>query len=76
MARYFFHIRDASVVIPDDEGIELRDMHAARIEARQSAVDLGTAQMRLGQGIDRHAIEIADCHGKVLETVPVRSFLN
>lgn len=32
MPRYFFHISD-TVVAPDDEGVELPDLHAARVEA-------------------------------------------
>jgi hypothetical protein len=76
MTRYYFHIRDELVVIPDDEGLDLLDMHAARIEARLSALDLGMAEIRKGCGVDRRAIEIADRKGKILETVPIRAFLH
>jgi len=76
MTRYFFHIREAAIVIPDEEGLELQDIQAARIEARRSAYDLGTAEFRRGCGVERRAIEIADRDGNVLETLPLRAFLN
>ena len=76
MARYYFHIRDERVFIPDDEGLDLLDMHAARIEARLSARDLGMAEIGKSCLGDRRAIEISDRSGKVLETVAIRTFLN
>lgn len=40
MARYFFHLRDGDTLLPDDEGIELRDLEDARSYAIESARQL------------------------------------
>jgi uncharacterized protein DUF6894 len=40
MPRYYFHIRDGDTFILDDEGFELADMEAVKIEAFRSAMDL------------------------------------
>jgi uncharacterized protein DUF6894 len=38
--RFFFHIRDGGVLVPDDEGMELSDMRAAHAQAVLSSNDL------------------------------------
>jgi hypothetical protein len=76
MTRYYFHIRSAGQITPDEEGIELPGMIEARLEARLSAGDLAMAAMRGGHGVDGSEIEIADGRGKVLAAIAVRSSLN
>jgi hypothetical protein len=46
MSRYFFHIRDGLILVPDEEGMECRDMRAVEDEARASARDLGEEALR------------------------------
>lgn len=40
MLRYYFDIRDGDELIPDEEGMELRDLRAAEIEAAQSLLGM------------------------------------
>jgi hypothetical protein len=58
MALYFFHIRSAGVRIPDDEGVHLRDLHAAHDELLASAQDLAVADMSAGRNVADDAIEM------------------
>lgn len=74
--RYHFHIRDSGDLIRDDEGSELPDIAAARQEARASACDLVTEDLRSRLCVQDRQIEIADASGRVLETLPLRSVLN
>ena len=76
MSRYYFHIRHEGALIPDDEGIELRDIHAARVELLASAEDLAMADMRAGRGIGSQIIEIEDSAGLLLDSMSVRRILH
>lgn len=40
MPRFYFDIRDGSYLAPDEEGVDLVDLHAAKIEAVHSLADL------------------------------------
>ncbi len=66
MIRYYFHIRDGWTVIRDEEGLECRDLEAAKIEAYFSARDL-TGSWHCGAC----AVEIQDHAGNVLASVKV-----
>ena len=66
MARYYFHICDRGVVIPDEEGMELPNIEAALLEARLSARDLALADIGGGHTASLSTIEIADADGNVL----------
>ncbi len=69
--RYFFHVRDRQGLIRDEEGTELRDLAAARLEAFLSARDFAMEDLRRGGPVLLRQIEIADRSGKVLSTMPV-----
>lgn len=73
---YFFHIRTDGASIPDEEGLDLLDLSAAREEMRASAVDLAKAALRAGSCVGERILELADEWGNVIETLPVRSVLN
>jgi hypothetical protein len=73
--RYYFHIQDQGMVIPDEEGAEMSGIAQARIEARASALDLAINDLREGCAIDDRRIAIADENGTVLETVSVREVI-
>jgi hypothetical protein len=45
MSRYFFHIRDGEFLVPDEEGMECRNMRAVNDEARASARDIANAAL-------------------------------
>ena len=76
MARFYFHIRNASHLTLDEEGMDLAGIVEARIEARLSAGDLAMAAMRGGHGVNGGEIEIADERGTVLGACAVRALLN
>ncbi len=75
MSIFYFHIRAGSVRIPDDEGMELRDLGAAQVELRASAQDLAMACIRSGAGVDARVVELEDEEGKILDALPIRSVL-
>jgi hypothetical protein len=60
MSRYFFHIRDGLIFVPDEEGMELRTMMAVEEEARASAQDTVNAALRARAAAVPASIEIED----------------
>jgi hypothetical protein len=70
MPQFYFHIREQGQLIPDEDGMMLRDLEAARQEALKSCLDL--VRNRLHHRVDELRIEIADGGGKVIESVNVR----
>ena len=75
MARYYFHIRDHAALIPDDEGMELSGLPAARAEAVLSVNDLVLADIRSGH-VSSTAVEISDRCGHMIDALPVRRVLH
>jgi hypothetical protein len=72
MTRFYFHIREGLRLIPDEEGLDLPNMAAARLEAEASAVDLARAAARYATCGSASAIEITDDSGRCLDWVEVR----
>jgi hypothetical protein len=72
MARYYFHIRDGLRIIPDDEGMDLPNIAAARFEAQASADDLAFAAIQSATSSSASAVEITDACGNCLEWFEVR----
>jgi hypothetical protein len=70
--RYFFNVRDAVGMIPDEEGSDLSGIMAARLEAVDSARDFAMDDLRCGNPVQARSIEITDQDGAILETVLVR----
>ena len=68
MARYFFHLYD-STQTPDDDGIELANMTAARDHATRGLRDTVGHQAFDGILHMNQRIEIADHGGQVLGIV-------
>jgi len=64
-------VRDIRGVVRDDEGSELRDLAAARLEAFLSARDFAIEDIKRGGPVMLRQIEIADSDGNVLGTMPV-----
>jgi hypothetical protein len=62
MSRYFFHIRDGLVFVPDEEGMECRTMAAVLDEARASARDLASEALWSSES-PLASIEIEDEEG-------------
>jgi hypothetical protein len=63
--RYFFHVYD-DVIAHDEEGLELPNEEAARLQALIGARDLIAAQVKHGYLIRSHWIDVADEEGQVL----------
>lgn len=72
MPRYHFHVHD-DVDAPDEEGIELADLDAARSAAVAGAIELMCALLRSeGRIALHHRIDIENDTGAVLATVQFR----
>lgn len=75
MSRYFFHIRDGLVFVPDEEGLECRDMQAVQDEARASARDMVNAALH-GRPSLPAAIEIEDERGNHVPQTLSRNWMH
>ena len=65
MPRYFFSIYD-DVIAVDEEGLELPNEAAARLQALIGARDIIAAQVKHGYFVRSHWIDVADEKGQVL----------
>ena len=52
MTRYFFDIRVHTGTDPDDEGLELRDVRAAKVEAAHALADIARDAVQSDNGHD------------------------
>lgn len=76
MATYFFHIRDADVLMEDPDGSDLADIAAAIAEAKEGARSLIAEKIRLGQVVQPGSIEITSPDGQLLQVVTFREVLH
>lgn len=73
MSRYFFHIRDGQILVPDEEGMECRNLLAAQEEAWASAIDMKDAALRSYSARPAASVEIEDELGNTVHgTAPAR----
>jgi hypothetical protein len=72
MPHYFFHILDHGNVILDEEGMELVDLEAARLEAVVSAQAMLMDASADSEDISHQVIEVSDRAGRVLAKVALR----
>jgi len=76
MGRYYFHLRlDDDRIIADQEGTDLPDTVAARLEALAAARQLLADAIKSGSEHFPKAFVIADAEGHELETVPLAAAL-
>jgi hypothetical protein len=75
MGRFYFHIREAGRLIPDDEGTDLPDFPAARREALLSARELLAEAIKKDKPEVPDAFVIADEVGHTLETLSLNEIL-
>jgi nitrous oxidase accessory protein NosD len=69
MPRFYFHLLN-DIDAPDDEGVELPDMEAARAHAvRQARVTFAETAKDQGKVVLHHRIDIENEEGAVLDTV-------
>ena len=69
MTRYHFNIHNGVGLVPDEEGLELTDLSAARSQAIDGIRSVISDEARRGFVDLSGAIEIADDEGNVLEVV-------
>jgi hypothetical protein len=75
MPRYFFHVREGSVLHRDTEGEELADAEAARREAINSSREMLGERLLHGGSLNSRTIEIADETGHIVDEVNSRDVL-
>jgi hypothetical protein len=75
MPRYFFHVREGSLLSKDQEGQELSDAEAARHEAVCSSREMLGERLLHGGSLDHRSIEIADETGHIVDVVNSRDVL-
>ena len=75
MSRYFFHVREGSVLHRDTEGQELPDVEAARLEAISSSREMLGERLLHGGSLNNRTIEIADETGHVVDVVTMSDIL-
>ena len=71
MPRYFFHVYD-DVIAHDEEGVELPNVAAARLNALIGARDIIAEQVKRGYFVLSHWIDIVDMQGEPVMTVTFR----
>jgi hypothetical protein len=69
--RFYFHVYD-DVIAQDEEGMELPNLAAARLNAIRGARDLIAEQVRHGHFVLSHWIDVVDEQGEKVLTVTFR----
>lgn len=72
MPHFYFHIREQGHLIPDEEGMNLRDLKEAKREALESCLDLVRNRVHGHHRVDGLRIEIVDAGGTIVDSVNVR----
>jgi hypothetical protein len=69
MALYYFDLHDGDEIVPDEEGMELRDLAAVQEEAARALAGLSWDAVRNFTGTQSHrmAIEVRDDAGPVMQ---------
>ena len=75
MGRFYFHLKSAGVVIPDEEGQDLPSLSVAQREALSSARDLLANAIKAGRSELPESFVIADEEGRVLDTIQLATVL-
>jgi hypothetical protein len=72
MPHFFFHLYDGTLTAPDEEGLELSGLDAARKEAIRGARSIISDDVLKGCVDLSGRIEIAGEDGRILLTLPFR----
>jgi hypothetical protein len=72
MPRYFFHIKDKAKTIRDEEGMELQDLDAVLVEARESARQIMSERVLEGHEPDGRVFVVTEEQGETVLTFPFR----
>jgi hypothetical protein len=76
MGRFFFDLRNGSVLERDELGLELPDVEAAYLEAHRAAIDIWSEACREGRKPDYRCFEIRDSEGRVVVELPFTEALS
>ena len=68
MPRYFFHVYD-DIIAHDEEGSQLPNEAAARLQALKGARELAAEQFKRGYLVRSHWIDVADEEGEIMMRV-------
>ena len=68
MARYFFEVHDGEVFAPDDQGVELANLDAAKNAAVVALADIARDELPDGRRAE-FAIRVSDAAGTHIFTV-------
>ncbi len=69
MPRYYFNVYDDIIAI-DEEGLDLPNVEAARLQALIGARDLIATQVRHGYFVRSHWIDVTDERGELVLKLP------
>jgi hypothetical protein len=75
MPRYFFHVREGSLLSRDEEGQELPNAEAARREAVSATREMLGENLLHGGSLNHRSVEIADAIGRIVDVVNSREVL-
>ncbi|HEX2555416.1 MAG TPA: hypothetical protein VHL98_17085 [Microvirga sp.] len=70
MPLFYFDTREGGKFIPDDEGLEFRDLDAAEQAAAETAAEMGRDRLPSGDSRDV-TVEVRNEHGQRVLTVRV-----
>ena len=70
MPRYFFHLKNDTKMVLDEEGLFLPSVEAARLEIAQSVQEILCDAEFEHHGCCGQELEIADEHGRTVMVVP------
>ena len=77
MPRFFFHLRGGPEGLDQDEnGVDLRDVEAAYLEAHQSALDMAREWLREGRNPRGYMFEVVNGGGAVVFELPFAEALD
>jgi hypothetical protein len=71
--RYYLHLRDATEFIPDEEGIELRNLKSARTQIVRALEELRIEDPELAREGSGWPLEVSDSSGTVLLSISLDS---
>ncbi|HEY0311154.1 MAG TPA: hypothetical protein VGC56_01520 [Allosphingosinicella sp.] len=77
MARYFFHLRDGTDELLDQEGREFADLEAVRAAALRGARDIIGNEVKSGGLVDlRYRIDAETEAGEIVYSLPFKHAVN
>ena len=75
VARFYFHLKTGDTLVEDQDGSELPDYEAARMEALAGARELWAEAIRGGNDVQVEAFVIADEDGRHVMSLPLAEAL-